>query len=425
MTIEFSKSFASHPRAEFWSLKNKKKPEEVHIKSGNKYWFDCKKCNHDFEVILYNITKRNSWCPYCAIPSRILCNKEECIICFNKSFASHEKIKYWSNKNTISARSIFKNSSITNAWFNCINCNHEFESNINSITTGSWCPYCCYPCQTICENDNCLMCYTKSFASHEKSIYWSDKNILTPRQLMKHSSVEVLFNCNICNHTFSSKLYNITSNNNWCPYCAIPSKILCTNDCIICFNRSFASHKNVIYWSNKNNINPRNIRKCSNIKFIFNCNICNNEFTMALNNICAGKWCPFCKNKTEKKLLEWLKIKYNVKYQLRYDWCKNPNTNKYLPYDFEINNKIIIELDGRQHFEQVSNWQSPQDQLYIDKYKIKCALENNRSIIHIYQEDVWYNKNNWDINLEKNINDILLINKPILRLIGINNNIYS
>lgn len=145
----------------------------------------------------------------------------------------------------------------------------------------------------------------------------------------------------------------------------------------------------------------------------------------SLKNICSGKWCSFCKNKTEKKLLEWLKINYNVKYQLRYDWCKNPNTNKYLPYDFEINNKIIIELDGRQHFEQVSNWRSPEDQLYIDKYKIKCALENNLSIIHIYQEDVWYNKNSWDINLEKNINDILLINKPILRLIGIDNNIYS
>jgi len=418
MKISYERSFASHSKSEFWSLKNDKKPTEVYMKSGKKYWFDCKICNHDFEMIICNITRRDSWCPYCS--NRLLCTKDECEMCFNNSFASHKKAKYWSEINLLIPRSVFKSSNIINAWFKCEDCNHIFNSNINSIANGNWCPYCCYPCQTICDNKECKMCYIKSFASHDKAKYWSNKNSILPRQIMKNSSFEVLFDCNICNHIFSSKLNNITSsNNNWCPYCATPSKILCMDDCKLCFNRSFASHEKVKYWSKNNTVNPREVRKYSNTKFIFNCNNCNNDFKMALHNVCAGKWCSICKNKTEKKLLEWLKIKYNVKYQLRYTWCKNPITNRYLPYDFEINDKILIELDGRQHFEQVSNWRTPEEQLIIDKYKINCALENNMHIIHIYQEDVYYNKNKWDIILENCINDIILIDKPQLRLIGI------
>ena len=29
-----------------------------------------------------------SWCPYCAVPSKKTCNKEDCLTCFNKSFAN-------------------------------------------------------------------------------------------------------------------------------------------------------------------------------------------------------------------------------------------------------------------------------------------------------------------------------------------------
>jgi hypothetical protein len=52
---------------------------------------------------------------------------------------------------------------------------------------------------------------------------------------------------------------------------------------------------------------------------------------------------------------------------------------------------IIIELDGLQHFKQVSNWKSPDDNLINDKYKMKCVNENNYSIIRILQDDVY----NW------------------------------
>ena len=41
--------------------------------------------------------------------------------------------------------------------------------------------------------------------------------------------------------------------------------------------------------------------------------------------------------------------------RMKFNWCKNPETNKYLPFDFYIPDlNLIIEIDGDQHFEQVS-----------------------------------------------------------------------
>ena len=90
--------------------------------------------------------------------------------------------------------------------------------------------------------------------------------------------------------------------------------------------------------------------------------------------------CPNCVNKTEflffKKMFEFyptLKKQYKVK------WCKNKNC---LPFDFVIEElKIIIEIDGPQHFIQVANWTSPEIQKEKDKYKINCANKNGFSAV--------------------------------------------
>ena len=93
MSIPFGKSFASHEKSAFWSSKNEKKPEEVYKSSSKKYWFLCNECKHQFEGSLSDINT-GCWCPYCS--NKKLCENIECKICFNKSFACHEKSKYWS-----------------------------------------------------------------------------------------------------------------------------------------------------------------------------------------------------------------------------------------------------------------------------------------------------------------------------------------
>lgn len=105
------------------------------------------------------------------------------------------------------------------------------------------------------------------------------------------------------------------------------------------------------------------------------------------------------------------KIKQNLNYhqsiikQFKVEWCKK---KIYLPFDFLIcNHNIIIELDGAQHFSQVSNWTSPIEQQKNDRYKMTCANSNNFSVIRILQDDVWNDKFNWIVELNISINKII------------------
>ena len=391
--IPFDMSFASHKKSYCWSDKNLLKPENVFRHTNKKFLFNCDKCNHEINTNLNSIISNDKIkCAYCG--NKTLCSNDECNTCFNKSFASSDKAIYWSDDNIIKPRNVFKSSN-KKYIFNCIDCNHIINKELNGITSGSWCPYCSVTCLKLCENDDCMFCFNRSFASSDKAIYWSKNNALSARQVTKSSEKKCEFLCK-CGHSFISPLYSITGGKNWCKYCA-GQELCLKEDCTQCFEKSFASNEKSKYWSNKNIKKPREVFKSANHKYLFNCNKCNKEFNTTLNHISSGKWCPYCINKTEQKLFDEI-IKYyvNIKQQCRFDWCKTINTNKYCPYDFVIEEyKIIIELDGIQHFKQVSNWDSPEDTQIRDKYKMEQANKNGYSVIRILQEDVYFDKYDW------------------------------
>jgi very-short-patch-repair endonuclease len=80
---------------------------------------------------------------------------------------------------------------------------------------------------------------------------------------------------------------------------------------------------------------------------------------------------------------------------------------KHLPFDFVIEErKIIIELDGPQHFKQIASWLSPEETFTIDLYKMDCANKNGFCVIRILQKDVFNDKYDW---LGELINKIELI----------------
>ena len=56
---------------------------------------------------------------------------------------------------------------------------------------------------------------------------------------------------------------------------------------------------------------------------------------------------------------------------------------------------ILIELDGNQHFIQVSNWGTPEIVQKKDVEKIQKSIHNHYSIIHLPQEDVWHDRYDW------------------------------
>lgn len=67
-----------------WSSKNKLYPYEVLKTSREKYWFRCKKCNHEDEQYIYQLNPKK--CYFC--DRKKLCGKVECQNCLRNSVAS-------------------------------------------------------------------------------------------------------------------------------------------------------------------------------------------------------------------------------------------------------------------------------------------------------------------------------------------------
>jgi very-short-patch-repair endonuclease len=179
---------------------------------------------------------------------------------------------------------------------------------------------------------------------------------------------------------------------------------LCDNEnCSICFEKSFANHEKSIFWSEKNNLKPRQIFMKTHKKYIFDCNYCNKDYISAISNITnAKRWCSCQVNKTNTKIKEILEPLFpKIISEYKVEWCKNIT---FLPFDFCIEEyKIIVELDGEQHFSQVSNWKSPEFVQARDRYKEACALANGYTIIRLLQIDVYKDKYDWLKELLENI----------------------
>ena len=68
----------------------------------------------------------------------------------------------------------------------------------------------------------------------------------------------------------------------------------------------------------------------------------------------------------------------------------------WMPFDFgSISKKILIEVDGAQHFTQISNWDAPENVQAKDIEKIQYCIKEEFSIIHINQLDIWNNVYDW------------------------------
>ena len=336
--------------------------------------------------------------------------KYECDWCFSKSFASSKRAKHWSPSNgDVNPRDVYLHSNTTYN-FICPNpkCKHEFNMMLNSVSR-CWCPFCSEPAKKLCCKEDCDACLKRSFASSDKAKHWSPTNDVKPRDVFLSARKKHKFICDVpeCKHEFEISLSHISGH--WCPFCQ--NQKLCENPkCKMCSDKSFASSNRSKYWSPKNSFSPRSVFLCSHKKCKFICES-GHRFSAILGNItCNRQWCPHCKNKTEKKLYEFLLTifsKHMVKKGYRADWCINPETGKHLPFDFLlVFLNVIIELDGPHHFVQVSNWTSPEQTRRRDSYKEARARENGKTVIRLLQTDVLNDRNDWQTHLLRCLNYI-------------------
>jgi hypothetical protein len=161
----------------------------------------------------------------------------------------------------------------------------------------------------------------------------------------------------------------------------------------------------VTSWSKKNKVKAHQVFPMSNVKYYFDCKNCKSSSLIQLCNIVLhASGCGKCRHKTEKKLLDWFRTNTShvPETQVTLPNCRNADGSKPYYFDFSFNDlKIIVELDGGQHFKQVSNWADPAVTQANDKFKMRCALKDGYTVVRLLQEDVWHNRNNWQQRLLK------------------------
>lgn len=390
MPLTFEKSFASHRRATHWSDRNTIKPEYIRLYDcASKYWFKCDVCPHEFESFPYEIAKRNSWCPYCS--NKKLCDDVNCSICFKKSFASSDKAEYWSKKNTVNPRTVFKFSN-NKFIFNCNTCSKEFIAQLANISGGKWCR-------------SCGFVSTKEKRSMKKDEFINKANKVHANEwgyskvIMNGVYRNVIIICKIHGDFPQTPMTHLEGSG--CPDCGIIRRAAKrTSNLDEFINKANEVHANKYDYSKVIYID-------SHTPVIIICKI-HGEFIQTPNTHLQGSGCTRCVNKTEGKLYIWLKSIYpNVVKEYKTDWCVNPLSGRCLRYDFMIPDTMtIIELDGRQHFKQVRNWGNPLYTMKKDIFKMQRAKVNGYKIIRILQEDVYKNNSEWlNENLLSEINN--------------------
>jgi hypothetical protein len=426
--LENKKTKKGNLKVDLWiENKNSKKPFGVMKGSATvECWFKCDNCPHEFQRTPIYLSM-NMWCPYCSSSPEKLCENNNCEYCNEKSLNGWNLLTILGNKRrdcfdseksgNLNPRQIIINTSLFPVlWFNCDNCNHSFSKTPNLLKAGTWCPYCCnVAIQKICEDSDCERCFERSLASYigktkngklkiECFDYENNGN-LTPRQLIKGSSNKKLqYICDDCPHKFQRSPQQIC-NNLWCPYCCNQKYILLCNNinCEMCFERSFASFQGktlegvlkVECWSSKNKLKPHEVHYCSGKKFIFDCSKCKKDFPVALNHIIHGdSWCPRCnESKLETEINNTIeKLGLEPKRQVRYINCVDERP---LPFDNSISEygkpDIMIEGDGRQHFENVSIFggiERYKTRIRHDIIKNRFCCENNIVLLRISYSDI-------------------------------------
>ena len=195
-----------------WSELNSRPSNLVYKFSNTKHLFDCNTCNHVIESRAEKIT-HNYTCAFCN--GYDLCKDFSCMMCIKNSVANNHKSFYWSKKNDIHPRFVFKGSH-TKYLLDCNTCEHEYSISMLNLENGRSCPYCSG--NKLCENLDCIMCKNASFASNEKAIYWSKKNELTPRDVFSKTKQEFYFNCPDCENEFKTSLESV-SGGHFCNIC--------------------------------------------------------------------------------------------------------------------------------------------------------------------------------------------------------------
>lgn len=129
------------------------------------------------------------------------------------------------------------------------------------------------------------------------------------------------------------------------------------------------------------------------------CLACGEEQVQTYNNLLKGNGhnCTSSKSSGEILVEQFLRKRHQIRIQRETLCCTNPITNRQMPYDIEIPSlKILIEIQGQQHFEFIEYFHGSIENFYYqqrkDNYKKLFAEKNGYTLIYITYDDIKTNE---------------------------------
>jgi len=386
------------------------KPTDILAGSKQKIWWLCPNtcpegCPHEWESICQARAHRGNGCPNCSRKGK------------KDSYCKHAYLSYthpgiakqWHpTKNGDLKPTEVLAGSEQYVWWLCDQkcqdgCLHEWYSCIKSRTV---------------LNAGCAFCNKKQICIHNSILYthpeiakqWhpTKNGSLKPSDFIAGSHDKVWWLCpktciEGCPHEWDAVIKSRTLLNVGCAVC--DRKVICEHTSIAFTHPEIAKQWHPI---KNGDLKPTKFSFGSGQKIWW---ICPKKTKNKGHEWCATissrqkQGCAICTHKTEAKLYDFLLPLYpSIIKGKTIETCKK---KRCLPFDFCIEEtKTMLELDGGQHFKQVSNWKSPEITIKEDVFKMQKASKEGYKVIRISQEDVYSNNARWlEVTLVPEINN--------------------
>ena len=266
-------------------------------------------------------------------------------------------------------------------------CNTIYEATPDTVYKGCKCPTCGNKSHGSYHKKN-----TKLFKEEVMKLVGEDYEVLG-EYVDSQTNILIRHNSKLCNfHEYSVRPNNFTSKGRRCPICSLLlkgpkiSKSRGWDHCRLIKEFSKQSDSNDYEFLSEYTKYDSKL----DIKHI----TCGNIYKVSPSMLLRGRRCPICNNSSngELRIVEYLK-KRNINFIKEFTFydCISPTSGHRLLFDFAIfddknNIKLLIEYDGKQHFETSGFYtQEKLDKLVIhDNIKNNYCTDNNYKLIRIH-----------------------------------------
>lgn len=334
----------------------------------------CKVCKHPWDATVNTRYSQNTGCPVCA--NKALMHGYNDLASKYPDIAEDWDIEA---NYPLTPMDIVYGSHEKVHWV-CKICGHHWDTAVSERTShGRGCPECGKIKQGISKRRNLILKIgSLADTNPELAEEWHPiKNAdLTPNDVTAGSETIAWWKCRVCGHEWEKRIASRNSGLG-CPACANRAVNKGVND--LATKRPDLA---VEFNNGENGITASEVVYSTSNKYNWKCSVCGHVWSTSCEKRVSGTGCPVCSGSYgEKALYSLLDVK-----RVPFEYQKKFNNIQvsFFPFDFYVpSSRVVIEIDGEQHFRERTGWGSLERVCKKDNLKSKFCLAYNYYLLRI------------------------------------------